>query len=70
MPLKKQLEFLANTVSPSSKRAIRYLLGFDMLFLRKAASDAVGPGYCSTSFFLNSAGFLFWLGKIFKNRKQ
>lgn len=39
-------------------------IGFGMLFLRNAASGQAGPGYWSTSFFLNSAGFLFWAGTV------
>ncbi len=39
-------------------------IGVGMLFLRNAASGEVGPGYWSTSFFLNSAGFLFWAGTV------
>jgi len=35
-------------------------MGVGMLSLRKAAGSEAGPGYWSTSFFLNSAGFLFW----------
>jgi hypothetical protein len=44
--------------------AVFVCLGFGFLFLRKAASGEVGPGYWSVSFFLNSAGFLFQSGSI------
>lgn len=39
-------------------------IGFGMLFLLNAVSREVGPGYWATSFFLNSAGFLFWAGTV------
>lgn len=44
--------------------AIFVCIGFGMLSLRKAASREVGPGYWTTSFFLNSVGFMFWAGTI------
>jgi hypothetical protein len=44
--------------------AIFFCVGFGMLFLRKAVSSEIGPGYWAAGFFLNGAGFLFWAGKI------
>lgn len=44
--------------------AIFICVGFGLLFLRDATSGEIGPGYWSTSFFLNSAGFLFWAGTV------
>lgn len=44
--------------------AIFICIGFGMLSLRKAAGSEAGPGYWTTSFFLNSAGFMFWAGTI------
>ena len=44
--------------------AIFVCIGFSLLFLRKAAIGEVGPGYWSTSFFLNGMGFLFWAGAV------
>lgn len=42
--------------------AIFVCIGFGMLFLRIAARGEIGPGYWATSFFFNSAGFMFWAG--------
>ncbi|MBU0944252.1 MAG: hypothetical protein KJ804_22315 [Proteobacteria bacterium] len=44
--------------------AIFFCMGFAMFFLRKAAKGEIGPGYWTTSFFLNSAGFLFWAATV------
>lgn len=44
--------------------AIFICIGIGMFFLRNAASGEVGPGYWAASFFLNSAGFVFWAGTV------
>lgn len=45
--------------------AIFICIGFSLLFLQKAASSEVGPGYWSASFFLNDmGGGLIWAGSV------
>jgi hypothetical protein len=44
--------------------AVFLCIGVAFLFLRRAASGEIGPGYWSASFFFGGAGFLFWSGLV------
>ncbi|WP_300456936.1 hypothetical protein [Desulfobacula sp.] len=44
--------------------AIFVCIGFALLALGQSASNEVGPGYWTTGFFLNSAGFISWAGTV------
>jgi hypothetical protein len=39
-------------------------VGLALLFLRKAATNEVGPGYWALAYFLHGAGFLAWTGTV------
>jgi len=44
--------------------AVYLCIGVGFLFLRKVDAGEIGPGYWALGFFFNSAGFLFWSGRL------